>query len=205
MPTHPREPTHSTLQLKDGVVTEGSTLRTHWPALSYLSNYARLTFQSQWEHIYKQSHRFKIEFWFPQQWKKGRLLGVNACASHETRGERQISAGRAASTKALGQIDVSLERRGTLRRCLSPIAQHHLRPAVVCAPLTMPTFLPGPHGSGTWALSAVLTRIHYKADPVNGDRGLSNVGGQDALPYSSWSHIKHLGQGRRSHKELTQP
>lgn len=35
---------------------------------------------------------------------------MNACASHETRGERQISAGRAASTKALGQIDVSLER-----------------------------------------------------------------------------------------------
>lgn len=77
----------------------------------------------------------------------------------------------------------------------------HIRDPVATS---VPAFLTGPHGAAR-ALSAVPTRVHYKADPVDGDRGLCNVGGQDALPYTSWSNIKHLGQGRRSHEELTRP
>lgn len=40
---------------------------------------------------------------------------------------------------------------------------------------------------------AALTRIYYKADPINGDRGLGNVGGENAFPDSWGGHVKYLG------------
>ena len=35
-----------------------------------------------------------------------------------------------------------------------------------------------------------LSRVHHKSDSIDGDRGLSYVGGDDALPHSVRGHVK---------------
>lgn len=47
--------------------------------------------------------------------------------------------------------------------------------------------------SAPGSLGAAFTRIDYKTDPINGDRSLGDVGGEDAFPDSRGGHIKYLG------------
>lgn len=71
----------------------------------------------------------------------------------------------------------------------------HILPALVRSSLTTPAHLQTPHfslGPEGWR-GAALTRIYYKADPINGDGGLGDVGGEDAFPNSRGGHIKYLG------------
>lgn len=46
------------------------------------------------------------------------------------------------------------------------------------------------------AVGAALTRIYHKADPINGNGCLGNVGGENAFPDARGGHVKYLGESK---------